>query len=220
MKINILDTVKIEISWKEIINFLISIMKWIKKLLKKYKDPVKQSLINDIISIFDDFCKDLQSFLPWNISNESKILLWMSKNNNLEMSFHNLFAIIGNSSNPFLVWIDNYKESGKYKDLFSNCFLKLSAYWSILKLAFENYWINNYSKELKRERKILKEFITKNIIDLTKSYVDFMVSTYYPSLSEDEKNFIVKKLYRKQNFKQYFPIIKKFLNKLEKRICM
>jgi hypothetical protein len=46
-----------------------------------------------------------------------------------------------------------------------------------------------------------------------------MVATYYPSLTDEERKFVIDNLYEKQNFEQYIPVINEFLDKLDKRLC-
>ncbi len=219
MKIEFLNTIKIEISTEEIKCFFNFIKNLFSKLLNWDKDPKKMSLIRDIIVYFDDFSNKLQSFTNWSPSKEWKILLWIPEDNDWKMSFENLLTLMNDKSNPLLVWIDNYKENWEYRDLFSDCFLKLSAYWSVLKECFDDYWIKKHTKELKRERWLLNDFFSENIIELKKAYVDFMVATYYPSLTDEERKFVIDNLYEKQNFEQYIPVINEFLDKLDKRLC-
>lgn len=218
MKISIWDTLQIEFQLNELIDFLKLIKNQVLRYFGKTRDPKIKSLIRDIIKYFDNFCKELQAFTKWTPNQECKILLWLKKDSYWKMSFKNLLMLANDKSNPLFVWIDNYKKNWEYRELFNDCSVKLRAYWSVLKQCFDDYWIKKHEEDLKRERELLDEFFTDNLTELEKWYVDFITATYYPSLTNKEKKIVVDSLYKKQEFKKYIPIIKRFLDKLDKRI--
>ncbi len=219
MEISILDAIKIKISAEEIVWFLRELKKWIIEIFKKRNDPRILSLKNDILNIFDESLDKLQKYTDLVSDNQWKILLWISDNSSFKLDIDGLWEIIENKSNPFLVWVDNYMKHWEYRKVFSDLFIKLSAYWITLKECFDDYWTKKHTKELKRERKLLNDFFSENIEALKRWYVDFMAATFYPQLSNDERKYVVDKLWEKQYFEEYKPIIKDFLGKIENRLC-
>ena len=218
MKINILDTVNIEISIEELKDIFVSLRDLVVNYFSRKNDPRILSLKEDILSAFDELLDNLHKYTDFTSDEQWRIILWLSTENDWKMTTDFFRQLVNNRSNPLFVWFENYMKTWYYKDILSALLLKIKAYWNTLKKCFDDYWIKSHAKSLKREKKILVWFINDNYISLKKAYVDFMAKTFYPQLTDEQRDYAVNQLYKRDYFKEYVPIMKTFFDKIEKRI--
>lgn len=212
------------------------VLKWFEKTREEKKkqkenksNPRMISLYSDMFDYFKEFFENLQSVNGWVKSEEWKVLLWLKDADldNWTLSVETLEKMMNDKNSPINFHLENYMRNWDYVDVIDKWKIKLDAYGNILKECIDKYldnnWENNgnqYREKLKKERELFDEYLSDNLIELKKVYVDIIIGLLYPWIKEQDKRYIMYEVVDRLDFEKYMPIIKDFLDKIDNRVLV
>lgn len=181
-------------------------------------DWQKESLKSDFIVIFNEFLEELKEIAPkWEPPKEVKILIWeqykILQDADIEKDW-----LEYKEWNMLEFWFENYLKDWDYRKVFWEAKIKLLSYFNAIKNCIKNYWDDKYYPSLRKERKLLNEFVEKNLKSLKEAFVDFMISIISPNLSKNDRKYVIYEIVDKLNIEAYLPIFNKFFDKIDTRL--
>ena len=194
-----------------------------KKQEEKEDNPRMISLYSDIFEYFKEFMQELQSVNGWIKSDEWKILLGIEDKDldNWELSVETLEKMMNDSNSPINFHLENYMKNWDFVDVINKWKIKLDAYGDSFKECIDDYidnkWENKRDK-LKKERELFNEYLSDNLIELKKAYIDIIIWLLYPWINEQDKKYVMYEVIDRLDFEKYIPIIYKFLDKIDDRV--
>ena len=185
---------------------------YIKNKYFSWKNWQNESLEQDILEYFKEFYKEIKE-LDKKSNNKAKKKLW-------ELSDKWDYSLENFDDKFMKKYFDKYKKKWDYKKVFNDFEIKMNSYWSAVKECIENYWKNDW-KKLKKERKLFDSFLDKNVSELKRWYIDFlMFSLFNDMLSSDTREKIINQNISLLDFEKYIPAIRKFLDKIDNRVLV
>ena len=185
---------------------------YVKNKYFSWKNWQNESLEQDILEYFKEFYKEIKE-LDKKSNNKAKKKLW-------ELSDKWDYSLENFDDKFMKKYFDKYKKKWDYKKVFNDFEIKMNSYWSAVKECIENYWKNDW-KKLKKERKLFDSFLDKNVSELKRWYIDFlMFSLFNDMLSSDTREKIINQNISLLDFEKYIPAIRKFLDKIDNRVLV
>lgn len=185
---------------------------YVKNKYFSWKNWQNESLEQDILEYFKEFYKEIKE-LDKKSNNKAKKKLW-------ELSDKWDYSLENFDDKFMKKYFDKYKKKWDYKKVFNDFEIKMNSYWSAVKECIENYWKNDW-KKLKKERKLFDSFLDKNVSELKRWYIDFlMFSLFNDMLSSDTREKIINQNISLLDFEKYIPAIHKFLDKIDNRVLV
>ena len=146
------------------------IFSYFKKKFFSWKNWQNESLEQDILEYFKEFYKEIKE-LDKKPNNKAKKKLW-------ELSDKWDYSLENFDDKFMKKYFDKYKKKWDYKKVFNDFEIKMNSYWSAVKECIENYWKNDW-KKLKKERKLFDSFLDKNVSELKRWYIDFLMFSLF-----------------------------------------
>ena len=185
---------------------------YVKNKYFSWKNWQNESLEQDILEYFKEFYKEIKE-LDKKSNNKAKKKLW-------ELSDKWDYSLENFDDKFMKKYFDKYKKKWDYKKVFNDFEIKMNSYWSAVKECIENYWKNDW-KKLKKERKLFDSFLDKNVSELKRWYIDFlMFFLFNDMLSSDTREKIINQNISLLDFEKYIPAIRKFLDKIDNRVLV
>ncbi len=185
---------------------------YVKNKYFSWKNWQNESLEQDILEYFKEFYKEIKE-LDKKSNNKAKKKLW-------ELSDKWDYSLENFDDKFMKKYFDKYKKKWDYKKVFNDFEIKMNSYWSAVKECIENYWKIDW-KKLKKERKLFDSFLDKNVSELKRWYIDFlMFSLFNDMLSSDTREKIINQNISLLDFEKYIPAIRKFLDKIDNRVLV
>ena len=185
---------------------------YVKNKYFSWKNWQNESLEQDILEYFKEFYKEIKE-LDKKSNNKAKKKLW-------ELSDKWEYSLENFDDKFMKKYFDKYKKKWDYKKVFNDFEIKMNSYWSAVKECIENYWKIDW-KKLKKERKLFDSFLDKNVSELKRWYIDFlMFSLFNDMLSSDTREKIINQNISLLDFEKYIPAIRKFLDKIDNRVLV
>lgn len=181
-------------------------------------DWQKESLKSDFVTYFNDFLVDLKEVAPkWEPPEYVKMIAWdqykILKETNIDE-----WDLENQDENILEFWFKNYLKDWEYKRVFWEAKIKLLSYFDAIKNCIKNYWDEKYYSNLRKERKLLNEYIEENLKTLKEGFIDFMISITYPNLSVHDRKYLIYETVDRTNIETYLPLIRKLFDKIDKRL--
>ena len=188
------------------------IISYLKKKFFSWTNWQNESLEQDILEYFKEFYKEIKE-LDKKSNNKAKKKLW-------ELSDKWDYSLENFDDKFMKKYFDKYMKKWDYRKVFNDFEIKMNSYWSAVKECIENYWKNDW-KKLKKERKLFDSFLDKNVSELKRWYIDFlMFSLFNDMLSSDTREKIINQNISLLDFEKYIPAIRKFLDKIDNRVLV